>query len=461
MGRWGVKPSATPITLPMQNAKRVLVYDRKDANRRDTFLLLGVFSVVMLPALASVMMYLTPLAPVGIRASEPTTLQAVIPAAIIALAIIALAAYLKYRHASALVLRLSGARDVRYYPEPELSRTVENLCIGAGLPQPRVCVVESSAANAFSTGMDPQHASLVVTRGLLELLDRRELEGVIAHELSNIGNYDTRLSAIVAAGVAMLRLPYAIVSGFFRNLLWSLFRLHLMVGVVALLVLGLLLYVFVVGRLNSDETMFLMGAALVVYVLLVAPLLGLFIQRGIALERAFLADADAVLLTRHPEGLATALAKMGAAPGSRMKVGRATAHLYVVDPLPEDAPWWDRILSTHPPVGERIGVLAAMGGGISPSVLREAQEAGATFRYAGVPSGVAGTVLTGPGTTLYAKPDTASTALAQLAGGAVVRVLGTEGDFLRVITADDEFGYVPSSASITEVELPTAAIPAD
>jgi Zn-dependent protease with chaperone function len=327
-------------------------------------------------------------------------------------------------------------------------------------------VVESSAANAFSAGLDPHHASLVVTRGLLQLLERHELEGIIAHELSHIGNYDTRLSTTMAVTVRVLRLPFVIVMGFFR----FLFGLHWMLGVGALfygfLILGSMS--LAVPLIASDPEsgpmrwILPLALALPVYVLFGAPLLGLLIQRAVSKQWEFLADADAVLLTRHAEGLATALAKMATAGGSRMKVSGATAHLYIVDPLGEDAVWWDRIFSTHPLVEERIAALAGMGGGISPSVLREASEAGAKVAEKDERA-LGGFRLTRQGTALYAKPDATSAALGELEGGALITVLRREGDFLRVLAAAGAgnviSGYIRRSAAMTEVGLdgPAAA----
>ncbi len=464
----------------------VLIYDRIESNRRSTLLLLVLFAVVLLPAVAYVTQYLMFIAFLvvlsGVAAN--TTVQIVL-AAIIAVAVIVLAAYVQYSHASALLLRFAGARGAGCDQEPELWRIVENLCIGAGLPQPRVYVVETLAANAFATGLDPERASLVVTRGLLELLDRRELEAIIAHELSQIGNYDTRLSTVLAAGVGMLRLPFVIVSGFFR----SLFELHWMLGLGALLyfgvplVLGLAVGLSLIAINPAFGSILLFATALPLYVVLGAPLLGLLIQRAIWQQQEFLADADAVLLTRSAEALARALVKLGAAGSSRMKVGSATAHLYVVDPLPEDAPWWDRLFSTHPPIRERIAALAEVGGGVAAPVLRAAEEAGIRFRYGQRPIAVTQSMaagnsaptddiapsevaaasearrapvafrLTGAGTTLYQKPDVGSAPLARLPGGALITVSETEGDFLGVITTDDSFGYVSRSAPMTEVDL--------
>lgn len=471
----------------MQNAERVLVYDRIEANRRSTVLLLGLFALISFPAAAYVAQYLAFVVTIFIYpATGYDWVTAITVGAVIAVAIVVAAAYLQYRYASTAVLRLSGGREVGRDEEPDLCRTVENLCIGAGLPQPRVYVVESMAANAFATGMSPEHASLVVTRGLLELLDRRELEGVVAHELTQIGNYDTRLSAIMAAGLGTLRLPLVLVVGVFR----FLFRLHWIVGAGVLLYFGLpLLFavVFSVAFVSEEPgiaLLVILALALLAYVLLGAPLLGMFLRRAILRQREFLADADAFLLTRHAEALLTALAKMDAASGSGMKVGGATAHLYIVDPLRDDASWWDRIFGTHPPVEERIAALASMGGGIAPAVLHEAAEVGARFGAAdSAPSVVVtssweerprgdeaaasaeappptesarrapgGHRLTGEGTALYESADATSTKLAQLPGGELVVVVETDGDFLRVITTDSQFGYILRSTAMEEFD---------
>ena len=475
-----------------ETQERVLVYDRVDANRRNTLFLLGLFAVVLLPVAAYVTQYVTFLAFMALGLVEPELFLdanlalTIVLAVIIAVAIVIALAYLQFRYASALALRIAGAREVERDREPDLWRAVENLCIGAGLPQPRVYVVESAAANAFATGLDPEHASLVVTRGLLALLDRRELEAVLAHELSNIGNYDTRLSTVLAAGVGMLRLPLAIVLAFFR----FLFRLHWAVGAGALLYLGLPVVAGVplgvaIAVMMIEEDPALAAAFLAVmfvpfYVFLGAPLLGFLISRATSRQRELLADADAVLLTRYAEGLARALTKMGAAAGPRLKVGAATAHLYIVDPLPADAPWWDRAFSTHPPLDQRIAAVAAMGGGIPPSALHEAEEAGARFHSAAAPAAAAppgapaatygrpdpveatptrgaeaaatAFRLTGASTPLYGTPDAASAPLGQLASGSVITVLEESGRFLRVLTSDDRFGYVLRTVPMTEVD---------
>lgn len=269
---------------------------------------------------------------------------------------------------------MARARRVARDEQPVLWRTVENLCIGAGLPPPRVHVVDSAAPNAFAVGLDPRRAAIGVSRGLLTLLDRRELQGVIAHELSHIGNHDIRLNTVLAALGAALRLPFVVATTLPVVLpFWvtGLFPLWWLVSAKVLPPTALLAIV----------TLYL-GVPL--YVFVVAPGIGLLLRLAVSRQREFLADADAVLLTRDPEGLALALAKIGEAigPEMKMKVNAATAHLYVMDPRPRPAPWWERIVSTHPPIEERIVLLARIGSGISPLALQAAREAGARFRSA-------------------------------------------------------------------------------
>ena len=482
--------------------QRVLIWDRIDANRRNSRLLVLAFAAVLLPVAAYLTMYLMlwvamvlGLIAVGFGLADAVSgdsgfiVFAAVDGAVSVLILLAVA-YLQFRFASAIVLRLAGARPVTRAEEPELWRTVENLCIGAGLPQPRLYVVESGAANAFATGLDPERASLVVTRGLMGLLDRREIEGIVAHELAQIGNYDTRLGTLLAVGVALLRLPLGIVLAIFR----FLFRIHWAVGWGLLLYLGLPVLatipfgISLVDDMFAEDTLagvlFTFAMLLPFYIFVGAPASAYLLRRAVLRQHEYLADADAALLTRYPEGLARALAKMSAAGSEGLRVGAATAHLYVVNPLPADARLWDRLFSTHPPVQGRVALLAGMGDGIPPSVLREAEEAGARFHSASPPAVAAPAAapaatygrpdpveatptrtaaaattfrLTGASTALYGTPDAASPPVGQLASGSLVTVLEGAGDFLRVLTSDDRFGYIRRAAPMEVVEQPAAA----
>ena len=477
--------------------ERVLIWDRIDANKRGTRILVAVFVVAFLPAAAYTATYLWVVVAVligalagvltagGALAGDNWEAWAVLIAALAALIVVVIAGA-QYYYAAALVLRLSGAKPAGRDEYPDLWRSVENLCIGAGLPQPSLYVIDSPAPNAFSTGLDPEHASLVVTRGLLALLDRRDLEAVLAHELSQIGNYDTRVNTVLAAGVGLLRLPFAVVVAVFR----FMFRVHWLLGVGLLLYLGLPTVASVpigiaLAVMMIEEDPALAAALLAVmfvplYALVLAPLLAEVVRAAVSRERQFLADADAALLTRSPEHLAIALTKMAAAGSRGLKAARATAHLYTVDPLGDDAPWWDRAFSTHPPVEERVALLAGMGGGIPPSVLQAAKEGGARFHSAPAPAvaappetpdatngrpdpaeaasaravGAAATTfrLTGANTPLYGTPDAASAPLGQLVSGSLITVLEENGQFLRVVTSDDRFGYVLRTVPMTEVD---------
>ena len=301
----------------------VLIYDRIDRNRRNTFLLLFVF--VALLAGASIAM--------GIVLGLPYPFA---PLLIIPFLIIAL---IMYYRSPQVTLALSQAREVTKDEEPELHRTVENLCIGAGLPMPKVYVIEDGSPNAFATGRDPDHAAIAVTRGLLQKLDKLELEGVIAHELSHIGNYDIRVMTIVVV----------------------------LVGLTALMAdFALRLTLFGAGRRSSNRGRGGgAGVAIIYAIALVAiiltPIAAQLIRFAVSRQREFLADGSAALLTRYPEGLARALEKISADPDPLEVANKATAHLYINNPLREHKSFLNNLFSTHPPVEERIQLLRAMG----------------------------------------------------------------------------------------------------
>ena len=389
-------------------------------------------------------------------------------AGFLALAIILAFAYLQYRLAGAVFLRLARARPIASGEEPVLRSTMEAVCVGAGVRPPRLYVVESKSPNAFATGLSPDRASLVVTRGLLSLLDKTELEGVIAHEVSHIANQDTRLNTVMAAAIALLLVPIRIVVGFFR----LLFHIHWVVGVGAVLylLLSLRFAVSLSDILSEDRAValwMLFSMGLSAYCLVGGPLLALVIRRSVSREREFLADSEAALLTRFPEGLARALAKIEGASGHGINAPIAMGHLYLVEALPTGAPWWDRIFSTHPPIEERVRRLAEMGG-VAPAVLEEAQAAGVNAAAAAPEEPVGGSpeaeddlredgdrendarMLRGffrltEGATLYTTPEIGSSPMGELPAGALVDVLEAREDFLRVLTPQDTFGYIARS----------------
>ena len=389
----------------------VLSYDRVEHNRRAASFLAFLFALALTPYFAFAALYfgegwiimivvplfsgLTGFDVFTLFQSPGAALIGISAAVLVALGLGLLITWLLYRRAANRVLRLAGAAPVSREQEKDLYRLVENLCIGSGLPQPALYVVETPAANALTLGLSPDKASLVVTRGLLKLLERRELEGVIAHELSQIGNYEIKRNTVLAAFLGTVWLPYRI----FARLFAFLFRLDRLVGagclVLFLIFVGsaLLSYLsafWLVGELSADfginQTFFYLWWFLPGYCLLLVPLLGLMLQRAALRQMTFLSDADAALLTRNPEALARALEKLGAGRNAAVSASQATAHLYVVDPQPGRSPWLSGILNVHPPLAERVRLLARMSPGVSLEKLQEAAQTGARFgETAGLP----------------------------------------------------------------------------
>ena len=229
-----------------------------------------------------------------------------------------------------------GAKPVEKKDAPELYRIVENLCITAGLPMPKVYIVNDPAPNAFATGRDPKHAVVAVNSGLLEVLDKQELEGVLAHELSHVGNYDIRVMAIVLVLVTIV----AFISDFF-------FRMMFWFGGDD-------------NNSNGNIVFLLLGLAMAI----LAPIIASLLQLAVSRKREYLADASGALLTRYPEGLASALEKISKYSGEDPKGNTATAHMYFSNPLAnrKRGSWVAGLFSTHPPIEERIAKLREMGG---------------------------------------------------------------------------------------------------
>lgn len=292
------------------------MYEAIERNVRGTWLLFAAFVLVVV-ALGYVFGELVELGYAG---------GAV--AAVLAL----LGAWASYYHSDRLVLAISGAREAPRERYPYLYNTVEGLAIAAGVPPPRLYLIEDSAPNAFATGRDPEHAVIVVTTGLLDKLDRLELEGVLAHEMAHIQNYDIRLATVAAV----------------------------LVGVVALmsdwLLRGLRFGRRRGGRDGGGGVLVLVGLVLALLAPIVAQLLRLAISR----RREFLADASGAMLTRYPEGLASALEKIAADPEPLEAANKATAHLYIIDPLREWGGVVNALFNTHPPVEERVRRLREM-----------------------------------------------------------------------------------------------------
>jgi heat shock protein HtpX len=246
--------------------------------------------------------------------------------------------FLSYWYSDKIVLSMVGAKAVGMENNPELYRIVENLCITAGLPLPKIYVMQSSALNAFATGRDPKHAVIAITEGLISRLDRSELEGVIAHELSHIGNRDMLLSTVVVVLVGFL----VLLSDFFMR--WSIFGGR--------------------SRRSNDKggnaAAIMMLAGIVLAIL--SPILAKIIQLSISRKREFIADSSGALLTRYPEGLANALEKIGGDQNQLRSANNAISHLFIANPLKgrEGRNWFSKLFLTHPPIEERIRVLRGM-----------------------------------------------------------------------------------------------------
>ena len=248
---------------------------------------------------------------------------------------------LSYWFSDKIVLKMHKAKPVDLKSNPELYRVLENLTIAAGLPMPRFYIIEDPAPNAFATGRNPKNAVVAVTSGLMEKLDRSELEGVLAHELSHIGNRDMLVSTVAVVLVGFI----AILSDMFmRSIFFGGIR----------------------SRDNNDSRaggiMIIIGIVLSI----LAPIIASLIHLAISRRREFLADTSGALLTRYPEGLANALEKISAHSRPMKTASNATAHLFLENPFGADSkkdkktPWLIKIFSTHPPVEERIKILRGL-----------------------------------------------------------------------------------------------------
>ena len=232
-----------------------------------------------------------------------------------------------------IVLGMSGAKEITHDNAREVFHLVENLCITAGLPMPKIYIIEDSAPNAFATGRDLEHGVICFTTGILSKLEKSELEGVIAHELSHIGNRDILLSTVVVVLVGFVTL----LADWFRH--WAFWG----------------------GKSNDDNgggqfRIFLMIAAIILSIL--APFAAMLMQLAISRKREFLADASGALLTRHPEGLARALEKISADSEPLEAANRATAHLYISNPFKGKK--MSKLFMTHPPIEERVAKLRGL-----------------------------------------------------------------------------------------------------
>ncbi len=297
---------------------RLNIYEAVAANRWRTLALIAAFTAIL-----SVLAYF-----VG-EVYAPGYGLGMVPFAVGLSAVSAAASYLA---GDKLVLAQSQARELGSNEEPQLRNIVETLAIGLGIQPPKLYVIEDSAPNAFATGRDPAHASVAVTRGLLDKLDRTETEGVIAHELSHVANRDIRVMLLVTV----------------------------LVGTVALLSDWMLRSMRFGGRGRRDGA----GGLVVIIAIALAiltPIIATLIQLAVSRQREYLADASGALLTRYPPGLASALRKIASDREPLEVANKATASLYIANPLKDAPRFMDNLFDTHPPIAERIRRLESMG----------------------------------------------------------------------------------------------------
>lgn len=296
------------------------LYTHESSNIRKTWFLITIFLIVVIALGWFLSMYF----------GSPDILY-------IAIAFAFFQVFFSYWFSHKIVLSMTGAKEVKREEHKDLWNVVENLSITAGLPMPKLYIINDPVPNAFATGRNKEHAVVAVTTGILERLDRTELEGVIAHELSHIGNKDMLVSTLVVVLVG------------FITLLSDMFLRAQMFG----------------GNRDSDRS----GGGQVQFVLMVvgvvlmilSPIIATLIQLSISRKREFLADASGALLTRYPEGLASALLKISASGGKMQKANHATAHLFISNPFGKEGKnnWFTNLWATHPPVEERVKRLRA------------------------------------------------------------------------------------------------------
>jgi heat shock protein HtpX len=296
------------------------LYTYSAVNKRKTwFLMTGFFFFIII---------------VGYVFAEAMSAPEILPIAVVFSIVMA---FISYWYSDKIVLSMSKAKEINKDSGRELYRLVENLCITAGLPVPKIYIIEDVSPNAFATGRDPKHAAVAVTSGILGKLEKAELEGVIAHELSHIGNRDILISTIATVLVGIV----VLLADWFRH--WSFFG----------------------GRRRNNDNNSQIGLIITIVAIILsilAPIFAQLLNLAISRKREFAADADAALLTRYPEGLARALEKISNNQPSLKNVNRATAHMFIVSPLQgggsgKSVSWFAKLWMTHPPVEERIAKL--------------------------------------------------------------------------------------------------------
>ncbi len=308
-------------------------------NKRNSFLLVAVFVLFMTAVVGT--LGLATLALVS-----PDTVshlrwgQALVVGGLAAVVSLLLA-LLGYYSGDDMILAVSGAKEIAHADDPQLFNVVEEMAIAAGLPMPRVYLIDDPAPNAFATGRDPKHASVAITRGLREKLTREELQGVMAHEISHIRNFDIRLMLLMTVLVGTVVM--------LADLFWQMLRWG--------------------PRGSSDSrrdrddnsgVIVLVLVVLAIILSILAPILAQIIQFAVSRQREYLADASGVELTRNPLGLAHALRKIDADPNVLKTANRGTAHLYIANPIKKFEERAHTMFASHPPIADRIRRLEAL-----------------------------------------------------------------------------------------------------
>lgn len=297
-------------------------YNHIASNKRKTWVLITTFMIFII-FLGWIFAY----------AYGSSSTAAIIIAAVIAFSV----SLFGYYKGDSVALATSGAKPMSRRENPYVYRMIENLAITAGMPIPKVYLIADPVPNAFATGRDPEHASIAVTSGIVSLLENEELEGVLAHELSHIKNYDIRVMTIIIVLVGLV----ALASDFFIRIQF-----------------------YSRGGRSSKSNGNVGAIILVIGIILaiLSPIIAKLIQLAVSRKREFLADASGALLTRYPAGLASALSKIEAQPGEMRRANNATAHLYFSSPFKDSKRLFSKLFSTHPPIQERITALSNMGG---------------------------------------------------------------------------------------------------
>ena len=286
------------------------------ANKRKTFLLLATFGALMWLVVYAALTYMG------------SSTAGIVP---IAVGLSLISVWGSYYASDKLVLTMTGARQIQESDNPRLFALIQEVCLASGLPMPKVAIVEDVAPNAFATGRNPEHALIAFTTGILDAMDRDELQGVIAHEMAHVANRDTLVSAVAATTAGAI----AIFSDFLMRMMW-----------------------FGGGRRDRESNSNPIALVLSLVILILAPIAAMLLKAAISRRREALADATAVQFTRNPSGLRKALEVLQADSTVVTHASNAVAHLYIESPL--DSSSVSKLFATHPPLSERIHILRLM-----------------------------------------------------------------------------------------------------